>query len=182
MTTFVPAAMVAADLATQTELDSAVSTLTTAVAAAGNLAQRVSTQTGAFSSFSALIPADDTIPQISEGTEILTVTITPKSATNILVIDTHLTVNASTSATAIAALFQDANVNALAASMQVAAAGAVESIRIRHTMVAGTVAATTFRMRAGVNTASNVTVNGAAGARLLGGVLLSSISVMEMKP
>jgi hypothetical protein len=183
----IPASMVDADLATQAELDSEVTARNTAISMAvaavtGKLVQRVNTQTGAMSTFSALVPADDTIPQISEGTEILTVAITPQATGNILIIDAHLCVNAGAAATVIASLFADAGVNALASVMQTCPMSFCEIIRIRYVMTAASVAATTFRLRAGPSAAATVTVNGSTGARYLGGVYLSSISVDEIKP
>lgn len=186
----IPAALLDTDVPTSSSIVDAIAVevtarntaISTAVLGSSNLVQRVNTQTGTMSTFSALIPADDTIPQISEGTEILTVTITPKTIGNILVIDTHLMISAGAATTVIAALFQDASANALACAMQIAAANSLESVRIRYTMAAASVAATTFRLRAGVGAAATVTVNGSAGARYLGGVMLSSISVTELKP
>jgi len=57
------------------------------VVAAGFVVQMVSTQTGALQTDTTTIPADDTIPQNTEGFEVMTLAITLKSATNKLEID-----------------------------------------------------------------------------------------------
>lgn len=58
-----------------------------------------------------VIPADDTIPQITEGTEILSLTITPTSASSKIRISTALQVDSSTSL--VIALFKDGASNAI---------------------------------------------------------------------
>ena len=56
----------------------------TFAAASGGVVQTVSTQTGAVATGSTVMPSDNSIPQITEGTQFLSRTITPTSATNIL--------------------------------------------------------------------------------------------------
>ena len=90
------------------------------------------------------IPRDDTIPQNTEGSEFMTLAITPTSATNILVIDVSCGQCSSTSGgyPFAGAIFQDSTANALAAANSTIATGA--SFFIRHVMVAGTTSSTTF--------------------------------------
>lgn len=141
------------------------------------------TLSGAVATGTTTIPLDDTIPQITEGTEFLTRAITPTSATNILKIDVVLNLTYSVSAWMIAALFQDATANALAAFNNYQQTGtAGNSIVFTYWMLAGTTSATTFRVRAGGQTAGTVTFNGQAGGRLFGGVMASSITITELTP
>ena len=149
----------------------------------GDVVQVVNSQSGAVATGTGTIPLDDTIPQIGEGNEFLTVAITPTSATNILQIDAVVAVsNSAGAATMIAALFQDATANALAAGAQVVAnSGVLVHVRLTHRMTAGTTSATTFRVRAGASVAATTTFNGALGARLFGGVTLSSLTVTEIR-
>jgi hypothetical protein len=81
-----------------------------------------------------------------------------------------------------AALFQDSTASALAATTAYAltAVGAV-LLTFTHYMTAGTTSATTFRVRAGGSNAGTTTFNGSSGARLLGGVMASSITITEVK-
>ena len=146
--------------------------------------QAVHTQTGAVATGATTIPNDDSIPQNTEGNEWMTKAITPISATNKLLIEAILHMSHGSSATSlIAALFQDSAANALAASeIYQDTAGTVRQLTLRHEMPAGTVIATTFKIRGGANGAGTVTLNGASGARLLGGVLLSSLRITEFTP
>ena len=150
---------------------------------AGDVVSVVSTQTGAVATGALTIPLDDTIPQITEGNEFMTLAITPASATNILQIDVVMALsNSSGAGTMIAALFQDATANALACEAQVVANSSVLlNLKFTHRMVAGTTSATTFRARAGFSVAATTTFNGATSARLFGGVLSSSITITEIK-
>lgn len=145
----------------------------------------VSTTSSAVATGSTTIPLDDTIPQITEGDEYMTLAITPKSTTNILVIEVLAFITIGTADRfGIGALFQDATANALAAGIGYnAAASATPSfmLPIRHTMAAGTTSATTFRFRAGPNAAATLSFNGRSGTRSFGAITKSSIVITEYK-
>jgi hypothetical protein len=151
----------------------------------GVVVQVVNTQTGAVATGTTVIPLGDTIPQITEGTEFMTRTITPTSATNLLQIEVVVFGTIATAARwLIAALFTDAVANAVAAfaNFQATVSGG-NSVVFTHTMVAGTTSAITFRVRAGCDAAGGtVTFNGVAGARIFGGVMASSITISEIVP
>ena len=146
--------------------------------------QRVYTQTGALATGTTILPIDNTIPQSSEGTQFMTLAITPTNASNILEIRAVASISSSAAgATAAgAALFQDSTAGALAAvSTTLAGQYYVNPCVINHTMVAGTTSSTTFKIRAGDNNAGTTTFNGQIGARLLGGVYNSYIVITEYK-
>ena len=155
--------------------------------AAGNvklssdLIQTVTSASGTLATGTTQIPWDNTIPQNTEGDQYLSVAITPTSAANTLEIDVVLYLSSSSGTNLIAALFQDSTVNALAAGVfsQSAATG-VAVVAFKHFMAAGTTSATTFKVRAGGN-AGTVTVNGAGGTQMFGGVMSSRITVRELK-
>jgi hypothetical protein len=145
------------------------------------LVQQANTETGAVSTGTTTIPFDDTIPQITEGTEFMTVSITPTNAAHILEILVSVFVTSTSTPWLIVALFQDAIANALAVGAtfnNLATAGA--QITFRHRMVAGTTSAINFRVRIGPSSAATVTFNGQSGGRIFGGVAASSIRVQEM--
>lgn len=149
---------------------------------AGVLVQRAYASTGDVDTTAATIPNDDTIPQNTEGKEFLTVSITPKSATNILRVTTELNLSPSASTFMIVALFRDSTANAFAAGGQSGSgASEVRRIVLTHEVVAGSTSATTFRVRAGNGGSGTLTLNGNGGSRLFGGVLISSIRVDEIK-
>ncbi len=125
---------------------------------------------------------DDTIPQNTEGDEYMTLSITPTSSTHKLIIDVVCHVSNSNAGTnrLQAALFQDTTVDALASGAVVRTGNAqLEQITFRHFMTAGTVSATTFKVRAGGNAGATTTFNGESGARIHGGVMASSITITE---
>jgi hypothetical protein len=150
----------------------------------GNVQQTVSFETGAVATGTTLLPVDDTIPQITEGNEYMTLAITPRSATSRLIVDVVVYLSHSAaSANLAAALFQDATANALAAVSQVMSSPTSPvTIAFRHTMTSGTTSATTFRVRAGAANAGTVTFNGAGGGRFFGGVSASSVVIQEVMP
>jgi hypothetical protein len=150
---------------------------------ASKMVQRVYSEDGAVATGTTTLPADDTIPQNTEGTQFLSVSITPSSATNILDIEVSVMVAASAIVHISAALFQDSTANALAARSQKAlAAGDLMQITFMHSMVAGTTSATTFKVRIGGSGASTITLNGFSGGRIFGGVSASIIRVTERLP
>ncbi len=148
------------------------------------IVQVVNTQTGAVGTGTTVIPADDTIPQITEGDEYMTLAITPTNASNILYIDVVVfSSNDNAGASYMtAALFQDATAGALACNMQTTQAAASRPCQIyfKHKMTAGTVVATTFRIRVGSHAVGTTTFNGNAGGRYFGGIAASSITITEV--
>lgn len=124
------------------------------------------------------IPFDDTIPQQTEGTQILTVSITPTSATNILRIDAVVSGFgvAGSNTYGIAAIFKDSNNNALASGFEYGD-GYDGGIKVTYFMSAGTTSLTTFKLRCG-----NISVNGWNGQRRLGGSVVTSLTVTEFRP
>lgn len=125
------------------------------------------------------IPADDTIPQITEGTQVLTGSFTPVSATSTLDIRIEIIVAAPAAATAIAiALFQDTTANAISATWTWGT-GTDQTSRvvITHRMASPGTSPVTFSLRMG-GTGGNTYFNGGSG-RYGGGVAKSSIYITE---
>ena len=154
-------------------------TIAAAALPAGSVLQVVNTQSGAVATTTTIIPADDTIPQITEGTEYITLAITPKSATSKLLIQL-VWMGATTAPSCTIALFQDATANALAATLSSMAANALTTIPLNYFMTAGTTSSTTFRLRFGSSNAATTTTNGQSGARFYGGVANTSITITEI--
>lgn len=165
-----------------TTLQSDVTTLQADVTAlqASAVLQVVSSETGAVATGTTILPADNTIPQATEGDQYMSLAITPKNAGSTLVIDVVAVVSPSSAQTVSAALFQDATANALAAVFStVSSPGGATILAFRHIMTAGTTSATTFKVRAGPQVSSTLTFNGAASGRIFGGVMSSSIVITE---
>jgi hypothetical protein len=143
--------------------------------------QRVSSSTTTMSQSASTIPLDDTIPQNTEGAEILTVSITPQDATNKLWIDFFGFGSNTTAEYVQTALFQDSTANALAATSNYClSASKTIPLNLHHEMDAGTTSSTTFKIRVGGNSGST-TVNGYDNNRMLGGVAACWIIVKEVK-
>jgi len=153
----------------------------TSLGLAGTVLQIVNSQTGAVSTGTTVIPQDDTIPQNTEGNQYMSLAITPTSATSKLRIDVVANGAISAGNSYIVAIFQDSTVSALAAINQNLGSNNIcTSSSFSYYMVSGTTSATTFNVRCGVTSAGTFTFNGQASARLLGGVMASSITITEI--
>jgi hypothetical protein len=147
----------------------------------GTILQRLFTRLSTGATGTTVIPNDDTIPQITEGDEYMTQAITPLSTVNLLNVE-HVGVYSSTAAgTMTCALFQDATPDSLAAIMVgLVGAGSATVFNFSHTLRAGTISSTTFRIRTGNASAGTTTFNGFSSVRKLGGVMASQLVVTEL--
>ena len=152
---------------------------------AGQAVQVVNTQSGAVNTGTTQLPYDDSIPQNTEGDEYMTLAITPKSATNKLMIEVVCVIASSFPGAhdaLTAALFQDSTANALAGiSNHLSFVNEPIILNFKHFMTTGTTSETTFKMRAGSQSAGTTTFNGQSAARRLGGIIMSSITITEIK-
>lgn len=150
----------------------------------GAIIQTKNTATGEAATGVTEIPYDDTIPQITEGVEYMTVAITPSSSANLLKCDwSGVFANDSAAATIIAALFANAAANSLGAVGGSSPGTSTPNILVGSTFaLAGQLTAYTFRLRAGsaTGTGGTTTFNGGAAARKLGGVLNSYMNAIEI--
>lgn len=146
------------------------------------LAQIQTFQTGAVATGTTLIPLDDTVPQNTEGDQYMSLAFTPVSATSLLEIDVVLHASFDVASNLIVALFQSGNASALAASLNTGPNGIPTFAAYKYVMTSGTTSAITFTVRAGGNSAGTMTFNGIGGARLLGGVQPSRITIKEYLP
>jgi hypothetical protein len=150
--------------------------------AVGVPVQMTNTISIATTSGSTTFPTDNTIPQITEGTLMLSHSHTPLSTTNKLHIRVNLVlgIGGSGQVDCGIALF-DGNVNALAAVANAQANGHPIILSLDHVMTAGVVSAIAFTVRAGADS-STVKMNSEdSSTRIFGGVCTSSITVTEYK-
>ena len=132
------------------------------------------------------IPWDDTIPQISEGDQILSRSFTPTSATNILRFWIEVPfATAADDDIATVALFGGGAADAIAACSGFASFGAARRpgvLSLMHQEVSGTTSAKTFAVRIGPAVgAGNVWTNGIDTGRKLGGVCKAVMIIEEIK-
>ena len=149
------------------------------------IVQVVNVQSGALITTTTVIPSfDDTIPQNTEGVELMTLAITPTNANNILEITvvTSLSLSvAPSNHTHVTALFQDSTADALASQTQsLYVANGMSNTTFKHRMTAGTASETTFKVRGGCDTAGTTSFNGSSGSRVNGGTMASSITITEI--
>jgi len=152
-------------------------------AVAGMVVQVVNVETGAYATGTTAIPNDDTIPQNNEGTEVMTLPITPTSATSKLKIDVLVNMADANWSQDIVALYQDSIAGALACVQEITGgtnAGTLKPMVLSHFMTAGTTSPITFKVRIGAD-GNAVYFNGVSAARKFGGVLPSSITITEIK-
>ena len=148
---------------------------------AGTIIQKVNVQTGAGATGTTTLPFDDTIPQNTEGDEYMTLAITPTNSSNKLLIEVVAIFTGATIQTYVCALFQDSTAGALAAALRVNSnSNGGETTSFNHYMAAGTTSETTFKVRIGGGSGGLCTFNGNVGARKLGGVSASSITITEI--
>jgi hypothetical protein len=156
------------------------------VSVGGRVAQVVNYIDGEVDTSATLIPYDDNIPQNDEGEEWKTLEITPSASGNKLKIDVSLMISAPTGGDRfIAALFQDDGLDAVAVqcgSQGSSTGGMPNPLSLTHYMAAVSTDPTTFKVRYGAQDAGPVTINGAGGSRLFGGVASSSITITEIGP
>lgn len=148
----------------------------------GSCVQEVTTITGAVATGTTTMVSDDTIPQNTEGDQYMSLSITPKSSSNVLIIEVLAYLSTSNTQTRIiGAIFQDSTSNALAAgeTYNGGLADIINDFPLKHIMTAGTTSSTTFKFRAGTSGAGTTTFNGNSGGRKYGGVSASSIIIRE---
>lgn len=144
--------------------------------------QTVVTKSSAVSTTSAVIPFDNTKPQITEGALVLTAAITPAAIANKIQIDAIVNISPSVgNGTVAIALFQDAGTDALQVSaLNVDDNGAINSLSLQWEVDVASAVATTFTVRAGTSIGGGtITINGSGGAAIFGGALNSFIRLVE---
>jgi len=130
----------------------------------------------------ATIPYDTSIPQQTEGAEILTCSITPTRAdSNLLItIRTYLSETVNTGTQVVGALFRDATADAIATGLAVDSSTSINAsevfIQIRVPSTSTT--ATTFKLRVG-NDIGSCRWNGRLATQYYGSTNLTSIHIQE---
>ncbi len=147
----------------------------------GKLKQIQSTQDGVLQTFSTpYVPNDNTIPQNTEGTEVMTLSITPQSASSTLMIMAKAFAENSTNVVVTMALFRDSTADALATAFDTAPGDdSPFSLSLTHNVASGSTATTTFKIHLG-GTGGTMAFNGlGAGQGRYGGTLSSQITIIE---
>lgn len=149
----------------------------------GSIVQTAYGEYIANSNLSTALPTDDTIPQNTEGTEIINLSITPRFATSLILarFQTFGTLGASAPGNIAAALFRDSVVNALAAT-----GVHIESANVRRALVLefqdspATTSAVAYKIRVGPD-AGTARLNGNSTGRHFGGAARATLVLQEIK-
>lgn len=150
----------------------------------GAILQTATASIATWGSTTSVIPFDNTVPQNTEGTQFLTVSITPKSASSTLRLRASGMVASSGSSLAVAvAAFRDSTASAIAASAvnTSATAGTSHLVTLTASVSASSTSSTTFALRYGLNSAGTAYINGGTSANYFGGVESWRIVVEEIK-
>jgi hypothetical protein len=131
---------------------------------------------------SAAIPFDDTIPQSTEGVQILSASITPKSTTNRIRVRFQGEISSAGAARFAAALFSTVGgANALATDLTtVPTASGAGKFALEFEHVPGTTAAQTYTIRTGDGSTTTHRFNGSDTARLFGGTMGATLVLEEI--
>jgi len=155
----------------------------------GKILQFVRAETTANTSGSTAIPADNTIPQNTEGFEVLTCSITPVSASSKLYIVSTIYAGETGNVTndICVALFRDSTASAFAANFGIVDINAHSTGAPLYTSAyinSNSTSSTTIKARIGGSTAGSLTLNiltdNSRTFPVLGGVYASSITIMEI--
>ena len=125
------------------------------------------------------IPLDNTIPQITEGAEVLSKAITPTSVMNHLYFNAQVIVDDGSQDIACLAIFEGETANAFAASFASISAILPNILTLEAHKIAPAVTSTTYTVRVGAGTTSTYWNRQAAGDAY-GGVATSFLRITEV--
>lgn len=128
----------------------------------GVVVQALQTDYSADTNGSTILPTDNTIPQITEGFEVMTQAISPKASGNLLLVQAVALMGGNTANRSfVAAIFQDSTANALAAVTQFQAqSGGDVVLTVGCKVTAASTSSTTFRIRIGSDNGGTTVVFG----------------------
>jgi hypothetical protein len=147
----------------------------------GNIIDRAYAEYTAYTDLNTILPIDDTIPQVTEGTQILSASITPKSTTNRIRIRVQgSAVNTASAPIAIAA-FVNGGTNAVAATFTDCDTTTIPNVMIglEYEYVAGSTSTQTITIRAG-SSSVGTRFNGNTTTRLGGGTARTTLILEEI--
>lgn len=141
------------------------------------------TSAGVFST-TTQIPGDNSIPQIGEGVEVITATLTPSSTSNFLVFQFSAYGSVSGATSPVVALFRDAVTNALHAKhgTTIATSGYKTDLSFTASVQAPSTSSQTWRVRCGPDSAQTLYINQDSSGARFGGVGLITLTILEVQP
>ena len=164
-----------------------ISSVSTAAISSGKVLQVTRSTTTSVITCGTAIPWDDTIPQSSEGNEVLTIAITPISATSIIYLkfDASGSANGAVTNSATIAFFKDSDTNAIYATQVPfwTASGYGAKFNGSYSELSSSTTLRTYKVRIGINNANSIFINGnTSGVRQYGGVSIAQLEAWEVEP
>jgi hypothetical protein len=128
------------------------------------------------------IPADDTQPGITEGGEILSVAMTPTSASSRIKVTVQATVAVNAeNETVVMVLYRGNDPLAVTSQFSGPTAHTTDNLGIEYIGPSPGTSPGTYSVRVGPVGATTVTVNGSNGSRLYGGIMACTLIVQEIE-
>lgn len=135
----------------------------------------------AVSTTTTAIPGDDTVPTSTEGAQVFSQSFAASAVNTEVEVEYLIHFSHSTGTTCVAALF----IGAAAAATRVVAVAppvsALFTLRDVYSYVPGSTSSIAYSIRVGGHTGATLTVNGVAGVRQYGGVLVSRMIIREYR-
>lgn len=129
-----------------------------------------------------VIPLDDTIPTDTEGTQIASITLTPKSATNKIQISVSGMGTMSATGHIVYAVYRNSASAAVSAgAVYVGSINNMVQIELFDEFVAGVTTPITISLRVGPGAANTVRLNGTTSGRFFGGVSGVTMTLTEVR-
>jgi hypothetical protein len=145
----------------------------------GGVLQIVTTSSNAQPDITTTIPTDDTIPKITEGTQILSASITPRRADSTLFIIAKTNMKMSAQGNTMA-LFRDSTTLAINSNYIRHANNGVADMSIFHTESSDDTVSTTFQVRLGSDNGGTINLlQNDSGTPICGGTNTSSLWIVE---
>lgn len=153
-------------------------------ALSGSIVKSVYSENSTYTSINAVIPFDDTIPQNTEGSEILSASITPISSSNRIRVRVSLYTGAGAngSVTGVFSVFRDGVANALfATSNYNDVSYQTNHIEFEFYDSPSSVSPITYKVRIGTNVSTDPIVINGTNLRKFGGVAKCTLVLEEIK-
>ena len=148
----------------------------------GSVINSVFSESATYTLSTAIIPVDDTIPQNTEGVEILTGTITPSSSGSKIRVQVVVPATSPSNECITVALFRDSVANALCAvSSSEGVFPGPEAVPLSYEYTAGSTSAVTLKVRVGSPGGGGFGINGSFANRIYGGVSRATMIIEEIK-
>ena len=133
-----------------------------------------------YTSTASAIPNDNTIPQITEGLQLIAITYTPVSALNNIILMATLFAEGNGAGRPTIALF-DGNTNAIATIAGLSTVNQADQVSLTKRVPAGSTSSRTYSMRVG-DGSGTLYVNGTNAGQLYGASVCSSLTILEVAP